>query len=94
MSTVNLSTTYDHPAVLLDGAANSGPYPTGQVSAAFLRIYEKDHSVTFAALHNDALAAVREAYEATQAESPDAHTNYQRASDLASAVRDLLGLEE
>jgi len=73
MST-DLTTVRDHPAAIL---ANEAKDPAGSVH---LLMYEVDHNVTFAALDNDALAAVREAYE------------FAPQSDLASAVCDLLGL--
>lgn len=99
MST-DLARTKDHPAVLLEAIAeerkrhlSSGLSPEIIEDAAkHLRGYEQTHGVTFATLSNDALAGVREAYHAF-VEGASHSTGYpQRASDLASAVCDLLGL--
>jgi hypothetical protein len=73
MST-DLTTVRDHPAAIL---ANEAKDPAGSVH---LLMYEVDHKVTFAALDNDALDAVRTAYAA------DDNT------ELAGAICDLLGL--
>lgn len=77
MST-DLTTVRDHPAAIL---ANEAKDPAGSVH---LLLYEVHHNVTFAALDNDALAAVREAYERDDLAS---------LLEFRSAVCDLLGLE-
>lgn len=82
----DLTTARDHPAALLDAAAN--PYP-----ASILWKYERDNGVTFAALDNDALAAVREAYARMQEAPRNSGDRNLARIDLADAVADLLGLE-
>jgi selenocysteine lyase/cysteine desulfurase len=90
----DLTKVQDHPATVLRTEATthsitSSVYITG---AETLESYEKEHGVTFAALDNDALEAVREAHEAFH--NADSADSYQvAATSLADAVRDLLGLE-
>jgi len=79
-ATVAAKKVYDHPATIVENA-EGGSTVDSRLHARRLRAYEKDHDVTFAALDNDALKAVREAYAADDDET------------LHDAVRDLLGLE-
>lgn len=74
----DLTKVADHPARLLDAEDHHS-------AAAHLRDYEHDHGVTFAALDNNALEYVRQ--EWTRGVHGAAGT------DLAGAVKDLLGLE-
>lgn len=115
--TTDLKNIYDHPAVLLDAEAerlslpevHGGTItypPVVREAAALLRSYEREHNVTFAALKNDTLERVREAYlRETRPTNPTGLTaqeyddewavNYGHANDdLRLAVRDLLGLDD
>lgn len=86
----DLAVIHDHPATLLSQQASLGSdtYADGMATAAsFLRGYERTGGVTFAALDNDALSAVKEAWEAL---GPSAFLS--PVSDLHSAVQALLGL--
>lgn len=76
---LDLDNARDHPANILKGAP-----------ASVLLKYEREHHVTFAALDNDALLTVYQTY-ASQTGDP---TSQQAARALASAVADLLGLED
>lgn len=97
MST-DLTTVRDHPATLLrkvaeDVVTMSATRRHGMKDAAeVLDLHENLNGVTFAALDNDALAAVREAY----AEFLTGEGDYQYigGGPLADAVRDLLGLAD
>lgn len=78
----DLTTRRDHPSAILDKGGRTA-------AAARLRVHEQEFGVTFAALDNDALTAVREAYEAKRANPSD-----NLGGDLADAIRDLLGLDD
>jgi hypothetical protein len=90
MESTDLTTIYDHPAVLLakipegDESWGSVEHRLGSPDL-ILRRHEAEHSVTFVALSNDALAAVREEYARCAALN---HT-----STLMHLVNDLLGLD-
>lgn len=96
----DLRTQRDHPAALLQAEADRLSRPEvhrgtithpGEWSRAadLLRQHEAMHQVTFAALDNDTLARVREAYE-----HPHETSAFRAGDDLADAVRDLLGLDD
>lgn len=93
----DLKTIYDHPANvirdwLVELPTSHAERPGGIRAAEVLRSHEAEEDVTFAALDNKTLTAVREAYERqTNAEGMEA---YDAAVDLVSAVRDLLGLDD
>lgn len=92
---LDLTTVHDHPATVLDQCEGPMFYV---IAAAALRRYEQQNGVTFVALDNEALTAVRAAYEHTVAveETPD-FDNYALVSaldDLRLAVVDLLGLDD
>jgi len=100
MST-DLTTVKDHPATLLREHYAPQQVAIGNIDDAdglviagrVLNDYERVNNVTFAALDNDALAAVREAY--TEVEGlPFGAQRHQALDDLAAAVRDLLGLAD
>ena len=99
MST-DLKTVQDHPAAILRKGPTGGiALPTANAmrehAATMLDRYEAQHNVTFAALDNDALKAVREAYaEASKDRSGYSHLAYQCDDDLRRAICDLLSLGE
>lgn len=97
----DLKTVYDHPAVILEdfdefAVPTDGP----RACAGLLRKWEAKHGVTFAALDNDALRDVREAYSRKTdaygigAEESHAYLESCRLADLESAINDLLGLDD
>lgn len=88
---MDLKKAPDHPSVLLDQRAErmtrSISATQAERSATFraaevLREHEWDKDITFAALDNDTLRWVQEAWEA------------RHLTDLAEAVRDLLDLDD
>jgi hypothetical protein len=98
---VDLTAVKDRPATLLRIAADNlvrVPMPAEDsalarglhVAAATLDSHEREHGVTFAALDNDALEAVRDAYEALKT----GVVTVDKADDLLAAVQGLLGLGE
>ena len=81
----DLTKVNDHPVPLI-----GKEWPA---AADFLRWYEQGKGVTFAALDNDALARVREAYALdVAARTPE--EMFTANADLVGAGRDLLGLED
>jgi len=101
MST-DLTTVKDHPATLLRKHYAPIQASLGNDTEAViytsagnaLSNYEQVNNVTFAALDNDALSAVREAYE-TAADTPfGSEKEADALRDLYGAVRDLLGLAD
>lgn len=98
MST-DLTTVKDHPATLLrkhyapiQASLGNDTEAVVYTSAGnALNNYEQVNNVTFAALDNEALAAVREAYAEAE-DLPFGAQRHQALDDLAAAVRDLLGL--
>jgi hypothetical protein len=98
MST-DLKTVHDHPATLLEQrkrmvvVTNTTP-EQALAAAKALRAYERNEKVTFAALDNDALQAVREAYAETRLDRGIGGLSGEGWSDLADAVNALLGLED
>lgn len=86
----DLTAVRDHPAAILAAIPQgASPQPTGLLAALALLEHEERHGVTFAALDNDALASVREAYDALDNTEP----TFEQVRDLARSVADLLGLE-
>lgn len=94
MST-DLTTVPDHPAAVLANHPTLDAVTRGE-SAAVLRTYEQRHGVTFAALDNDALAALRAAWAMPEDAQNDAGRQQQveRWAAIEDAARDLLGLED
>lgn len=105
--TLDLKTVNDHPATLLERGfpkpdpdndkdlfgfvgASVAAHWVGEAARA-LRTYETHHNVTFAALDNDALAQVREAYDGLY--SADPLRADLAVGDLVSALCSLLGLD-
>lgn len=94
----DLTKVSDHPATLLETRPSGVPaldIPRILTDAAFLRNYERLMSVTFAALDNDTLAAVREAYSYFSPRSQ--HFDYVPVAAvlwLLTALDALLGLED
>ena len=107
---IDLHSVKDHPATVVENLNTTGPRPgvwtnakTQLLSAAAdLRTYEMHHDVTFAALDNDTLEAIREVYD----REPDlagmsgefhedlTRVELERLYELESLVSDLLGLED
>lgn len=76
----------DHPSVLLD--------ENHPMQALLLRIHERGHDVTFAALDNEALKDVREAYaQSLGGYHPTVGEIARNLRDLMDAVDRLLGME-
>lgn len=101
MKHMDLSKAPDHPAVLTranaERQAASGNLGTSAVLnrwADDLALYQARRGVTFAALDNDALANVREAYERTQASDWRTTDHEVAIDDLIIAVQALLGLDQ
>jgi len=100
MST-DLTTVKDHPATLLRKHYAPIQASLGNDTEAViytsagnaLSNYEQVNNVTFAALDNDALTAVREAYERVVNSNPG-YLRDNAEIDLTDAVRDLLGLAD
>lgn len=97
MST-DLTTVYDHPANVIgewlaDLPTPHAERPGGIRAAEVLRAHERENNVTFAALDNATLAAVKETYEAGESATGlvDVSTAH---SVLRSVVADLLGLDD
>lgn len=65
---------------------------TSQDAINVLRIYERDHAVTFAALDNDTLAQVQSLYREDPLGLDRSLTL--RSDEFIHAVADLLGLED
>lgn len=92
MST-DLARVNDHPAAVLERQANVTQM-VAHTAAEALREYEQEKKVTFAALDNDTLAIVRQAYENVQM-LPSGLTAYMASQrELNQAIGDLLGLED
>ena len=90
----NLHMANDHPSALL---SNTELYS----EAALLRTYEDEHDVTFAALDNDTLNAIREVYnrELPVTDEDDfilvvEREEFDRLSEMEALIADLLGLED
>jgi hypothetical protein len=95
----DLTTVHDHPATLLfkwaEGQHTAERHDAVESMAYCLESYQEEREVTFAALDNDALAAVREAYLGYSTTSRfDSGRKASYADDLASAINGLLGLDE
>jgi len=91
--TLDLTTVNDHPATLLTHRYYDGNTQAAfHMAAAVLERHETEHNVTFAALDNDALAAVREAYDDLYPEN-DPPRAARAVADLVSALNSLLGLD-
>lgn len=106
---LDLTRVKDHPSRVLDRITYDGPKGESETQTQFalrlvraanieeaataLASYEGEHNVTFAALDNDALAAVREAYAAGEDATGivDVSTAHQALRD---AVNALLGLDD
>lgn len=75
-----------------DGSVDASYGESYSRSSTRLRAYEIENGVTFAALDNDALAEVREAY----AEFQDARGDheYRGGVRIADAINSLLGLDD
>lgn len=87
-----LNTVHDHPAVLLLAAGETDlASSVARDAATILRDYEASHSVTFAALDNDALAEVRKAYDLLI--GGGSKNEGLIMADLVNGIRDLLGLD-
>lgn len=82
---IDLKAVPDHPATLLNQFGGT------RDAVAILRAHEEEKEVTFAALDNDALIAVREAYEALMTSDVLMGAPVQA---LTSAVNDLLGMAD
>jgi hypothetical protein len=98
MST-DLNTVKDHPATLLRDFyapqhATPGVVQAYQTAATALTGYEQVNNVTFAALDNDTLAAVRGSYAQAQEAPVGSHIYTEALRDLYRAVGDLLGLDD
>jgi len=102
MST-DLTKVQDHPATLIEAASKvhgdhlSAKFTEGFHAAGnYLRGVETGRGVTFAALDNDALEAVREAYKVSVEAKRVGYTHLalQADADLRSAIGDLLGLND
>lgn len=104
--TTDLKVARDHPATLLESSdAPSKPaepfsdfeftereYNSGVSDAAeFLRNYEYQHGVTFAALDNDVLQSVRNSYARIAQAVTLPQANMER-EEFIHAVAELLGL--
>lgn len=92
MST-DLTKIYDHPAVLLAKEARQGDDVFADhftTAASRLRGYEQTKGVTFTALDNEALAAVREAVS-TWRTGGGLEDRARNANHVVYAVIDLLG---
>lgn len=96
----DLKTVYDHPARVLNTYAADAYARDGDTSArgnaystAATRLlgYELENGITFAALDNETLDAVRAAWQ--QVTSGEGNQGLAMA-DLVGEIRDLLGLEE
>ena len=87
----DLTKVNDHPAALLE-TGNLNDVKTEVDAARALRRYEQDRGVTFAALDNEALARVREAYDRANTVRTDDRES--ALSDFQDAVSDLLGLSD
>lgn len=91
----DLTKVQDHPTALLRKAAEESHYLKGtpvaqsafKAAADTLKEHEKENGVTFAALDNEALARVAEAYETYR-------DDVEHPGVLASAIADLLGLDD
>lgn len=92
MST-DLLTVHDHPVNVLREGMKAWDYIPFSGPATVIRTYEKEHDVTFAALDNDALQEVREAYN-TFLDAQDGYIPPRGGSDLANAISALLGLDD
>lgn len=96
MST-DLNAVKDHPATILSALADTlieGGWVRATVAdtANVLREYEQEHAVTFAALDNDALAAVRDAHALVERSDLGSVQRVRALSALYLAVGGLLGL--
>lgn len=106
----NLRNVPDHPATVVENLNSVGPRPGAWGDARHqlvavsydLRRYEEERDVTFAALDNDTLSAIREVYD-REPTLPGgtlvSHTNtirseLERLYELESLVSELLGLED
>lgn len=95
----DLTKVNDHPVTLLRKHAEehhrrlNHPALAAAVESAAetLRAHEQEHGVTFAALDNEALSRVAEAYERVSTSGPGYKQDFAEV-DLADAIRDLLGL--
>jgi hypothetical protein len=93
----DLATVKDHPATIIDRLREHSTtgFRSFSQAASHLRDFERRESVTFAALDNDALAAVREAYAAFSEHTGEITQDEINALiTLRRAVADLLGLED
>lgn len=83
----DLTTVPDHPATLIEGSVRGSlqsERTAGTFQAAtFLRVFEREHDVTFVALDNETLEAVYEVYN-----RPGGIEEY----EFIGLVADLLGL--
>jgi hypothetical protein len=109
---VDLTTAPDHPVrVLADWLDGLPPThherPGGYRCQEVLSAHEREKGVTFAALSNDALQRIREAWdglgELADAADPDdpetvqandARVDAHYRSEILAAVKDLLGLDD
>ena len=105
----NLAAVNDHPSTVLIAAApkpdhevvtniqhfvaDSARAVWFERAAHVLREYEAQHDVTFAALDNDALANLRDAWDAC-ADSSDVPAFLKQVKVVFEAISDLLGLGE
>ena len=93
----DLNTVKDHPAQILNDrdaslTTDDGRMPDDlEYAANVLRAYESNNNVTFAALDNDALAVLRDAYEGVV--NQQGYISRERVSALLSAIDGLLGME-
>lgn len=98
MST-DLRIVRDHPVNLLtDWYAPQAAGPQGERAfldtARVLRSYEEKNAVTFAALDNDALDQVREAFSNLHNGAWSEQSDWSKAMQLAEAVSALLGMDD
>ena len=94
----DLKAVKDHPAQILHDRDPSLIRDDGKdlgsvrYAANILWAHESNNNVTFAALDNDAIKAVREAYE--QIAACDGYVSWLRLQALMSAIDGLLGMGE
>lgn len=88
---IDLKTSETHPVLVLRTVGNRHDTAEYNGAASLLEAYETAREVTFAALDNDTLAAIREEYAAMQDATQQVADRIAR--DIVGLVRDLLHLD-
>lgn len=101
---MDLSKAYDHPVQVLrkylESVNRAEAFSaelkklSAQDACQVLEAYEKEHDVTFAALDNETLAALKEAYWRDADPDFDESLSERRRMDIENAIDRLLGLED